>query len=214
MTASREGFQASQIPDMERRLAGIVRIGTVHELDYRDKKKPRVRVKSGSVITGWIPWLASRAGRRRSWSPLKKGEQVLMACPSGDLAQAVIVGSIHYSDCEAPANGEGQTVDEWDDGAKISYDEESHTLTHDIPSGGTIVLKIGGTTLTMTQSGATLKSDAITLDGPVHATGDITCDGGIMAQGDVIGENVSLAHHRNTGVLAGPGISGEPLPEA
>lgn len=200
---------------MERRLAQLVRVGKVSAIDYSDRRKPRVRVKSGKIETGWIPFSALRAGRKRSWHPMKVGEQVVMVCPSGDLAQAIIVGSIHYNDRQSPANGEMQWVDEHDDGAKVSYDEETHSFIHEIPEGGTITLKIGGVTLTMTDSSVEIKAPSVVLDAAnTRIKGDVDVDGEIIAQGDVIGKHVSLAHHRNSGVMAGPANTDEPIPEA
>jgi hypothetical protein len=58
-----------------------------------------------------------------------------------------------------------------------------------------------------------LQAPTIELDGDVVQTGgDITATGSITADGDVTGEGVSLHDHVHSGVTAGGGTSGPPVP--
>jgi phage baseplate assembly protein V len=214
MTARAGGFAEAQVPDIERRLASVVRLGTVAELD---EAKARIRVKAGQVTTGWLPWTVGRAGPDRHWTAPEIGEQVIMVAPSGDLAQAVVVGSIYQQAHPAPANSKDKSATEWSDGARLEYDRASHTHSLTVPDGGLIVMTIGGTTFELRGDSARVVSQHVTIDSPttditgdVAITGDVTVGGGVTAQGDVIGEEVSLAHHLNTNVTPGPGLTGPP----
>lgn len=205
MTSRPDFFAQGQVPDMERRLASVIRYGTVAALDYSNPKAPRVRVKAGDVTTGWIPWSAGRAGRARVWSPLKVGEQVILAAPCGDLAQAAVIGSIFFNDREAPANGEDVTSTEWDDGAVQSYSEGSHEYLLDIPAGGKITMRLGGTTLEMRADGCTLTTPLLTVNGNIQLNGEMN------ATGDVVAGGISLITHLHDGVMGGPSFTGEPV---
>ena len=209
MTARADGYAAAQIPDMERRLASVVRLGTVAALA---EGKARIKVKAGKVTTGWLPWSVGRAGPDRTWSAPEVGEQVIMVAPSGDLAQAVVVGTVYQNDHPAPANSKDKTVTEWSNGARVEYDRGSHTHSLSVPDGGTIVFTIGGTTFELKGNSARLVSQHVTIDSPTtDIKGDVNIDGRVVAQGDVIGEQVSLAHHLNSNVMPGPGNTGEPV---
>ena len=51
-----------------RRVENIVRAGTVAEV--RHGKPARCRVRTGDLLTNWVPWMAGRAGgKRRQWWP-------------------------------------------------------------------------------------------------------------------------------------------------
>jgi phage baseplate assembly protein V len=202
---SRAGYwQEAQVPDMERRLADVVRLGTVEAKDFSRPQAPRVRVRSGDVLTGWIPWTSGRAGGDSEWDPLDTGEQVVMVAPSGDLAQAVIVGSIHQQQFAAPDTGEDVRARRYKDGALDSYDRASHTRTITVPSGGAIRFSIGGTTWELTASGATLTTSKLTVNGDIDLKGTLTATEDVLAQG------VSLVNHVNTGVTPGPANTGPP----
>lgn len=203
MTARQQGFEELQIPDMERRLANAIRIGTVAELNT---EKKRIRVKVGKITTGWLRWSMGRSGPDNEWSPPEVGEQVILAAPSGDLTQAVAIGTIYRDEFEAPGNSADQTVRTWKDGAREEYNRETHTRSLAVPAGGKIVFAVGGTTYELTASGAILKAQQITFDTPnAHFTGEVTSDGDMIAQG------VSQVHHKHGGVLSGPAITDEPI---
>lgn len=203
MTARGAGFAEAQIPDMERRLANAIRIGTVAELNT---EKKRIRVKVGKITTGWLRWSMGRSGPDNEWSPPEVGEQVILAAPSGDLAQAVAIGTIYRDEFEAPGSSADQTVRTWKDGAREEYNRETHTRSLIVPDGGKIVFTIGGTSYELTSSGAKLTAPQITFDTPVaHFTGKVTSDG------DMIAQEVSLVHHKHGGVLSGPANTDEPV---
>ena len=82
------------LADINSRLARMMRIGTVVELD---EAAARVRVTCGAgdgkITTAWLPWITARAGPDRTWWALEPGEQVMVLSPSGEMAQGVVLGS-------------------------------------------------------------------------------------------------------------------------
>ncbi len=179
-----------QATDTERRLANLVMIGTVAEADYPGR---RYRVRAGNILTAWLKYSGSRAGALRVWSPLTVGEQVIVASPSGDLAQGVILGSI-------------------ESGANPSPGSDGGTINVVFPDGST--LDFGGGELSF-QTAAAVKIKAasiemeagqITIKGPVEQSG-----GEITAESDVVAAGISLVTHVHSGVTPGPGMTGPPL---
>ena len=88
-----ESFAFSEVV---RKLANLIRIGKIAEIDGA-----QVKVQIGRVITGWLPIISS-AGETTSWTPISKGEQVVVFSPFGEFAQAFVLRSIHYNNYKAP----------------------------------------------------------------------------------------------------------------
>jgi phage baseplate assembly protein V len=63
------------LSELSRKLANIIRIGIVKEIDYEEA---RVGVKVGEFLTDWLPWITYRAGEDKSWSPPSIDEQVIV----------------------------------------------------------------------------------------------------------------------------------------
>ncbi|WP_329610777.1 phage baseplate assembly protein V [Pseudomonas syringae] len=83
---------------------------------------PPVRIKASSLTTGWLPWLALRAGPDVEWDPPTVGDQIILLSPSRYLANALTITGIY---CDAiPASGEraGLHRRTYGDGAVIEYD--------------------------------------------------------------------------------------------
>ena len=154
----------------------------------------------GEIASPALRWLAPRAGALRVWSPPAVGEQVLLICPEGDLAQAVVLGGLWWDNYPAPANGDILLALFGDDG-RFEYDPAAHACTIDLPAGATLAVTADG---------------GITLTGPVAIEGDVTVSGTLDVQGqitspaDVLGGGKSLKTHRHTGVQAGGAVSGAP----
>ena len=198
------GFKLS---DLERRLASLIRFGTVEEADYA---AARVRVAMGGAVSHWLPWITLRAGGDRSWWAPEAGEQVLVLSPSGDTAQGVVLGSLFQT--AHPAPGASANLDRrvYADGAVIEYDREAHRLHALIP--GDAVLEVsrdvrvqagGGITATagtqaeitapqiilngaiflngpLIQGGGSGGGDAV-LNGSLHVVGEVTTDADVRA---------------------------------
>lgn len=152
------------------------------------------------VATTSIKWGVIRAGATIVWSPPSVGEQVLLFCPDGDIAQAIPFGALYSNAFPAP----GSTLREFvrfGDEAEIGYDPEAHHYDITLPGGATIAITATG--------GITIEGD-VTITGDVAIDGNTTTTGTIVAQGNVTGDGVSLKSHRHTGVQSGGAISGPP----
>ena len=88
-----ESFAFSEVV---RKLANLIRLGKIAEIDGT-----QVKVQVGRVTTGWLP-IISTAGETTSWTPISKGEQVVVFSPYGESAQAFVLRSIHYNNYKSP----------------------------------------------------------------------------------------------------------------
>ena len=184
---------------LARLIENLVRLGTIAEVDV---VKARARVKSGELLTTWLPWLALRAGADREWNPPTVGEQVLLLSPSGQLAQGIVLTGL-FSETN-PANGDrtGLHRTTYRDGAVIEYDSLASHLRAVLPDGGTTeLISLGGITIT----------GDITHQGNYTQTGNQSVTGTVEVTEDVIAASVSLVNHRHGGVTPGNGKTGTPV---
>ncbi|MDD9334256.1 MAG: phage baseplate assembly protein V [Bartonella sp.] len=127
-----------EITDLKRRVANMVVVGKISHVDH---KNARYRVKSGNLVSDWIPDTQARAGKTRSYEGRDIGEQVVVISSSGDLSQGVIVGSIHTDANQAADNGNiHRTI--YPDGTSLEYDDEQNSYSIHIKSGGKFILTI------------------------------------------------------------------------
>jgi len=152
------------------------------------------------VATTSIKWGTIRAGDTIVWSPPTVGEQVLLFCPDGDIAQAIPFGALYSNTFPAPGSSLREFI-RFGDGAEIGYDPEAHHYDITLPGGATAAIIADG--------GITIEGD-VTITGDVAIDGNTTTTGTIVAQGNVTGDGVSLKTHRHTGVQSGGAISGPP----
>lgn len=154
----------------------------------------------GEVESPALRWLAPRAGALRIWSPPAMGEQVLVICPEGDLAQGVVLGGLWWDDHPAPASADLLLALFGDDG-RFEYDPAAHACTIDLPAGAT---------LAVTASGGITLTGPVSIEGDVTVTGKLDVSGEIASPADVKAAGKSLKTHKHTGVQAGGGVSGAP----
>jgi phage baseplate assembly protein V len=114
-----------ELAELARRLANLIRVGTVAEADYA---RARLRIALGDITTGWLPFAVSRAGDDRSWSAPSIGEQVLVVCPSGDPVQGIVVGALYQAAHPAPADQVTIHRTVYEDGTVVEYDRAAHRL--------------------------------------------------------------------------------------
>ncbi len=178
--------------DTQRLIGDLIREGVVVSVDHA---AGTARVEfAEELITGDIPWLASRAGSTRTWSPPAIGEQVVVISPEADTARGIIIGSLSSDEHPHPAN-DASTLSEYEDGARIGYDPVSHALTALLPGGATVLIVADG--------GLSFKGD-LTVDGDIASTGRIT------GATDVVAAGKSLKDHVHLSVQPGSGLSGKP----
>lgn len=196
MTAILGGM--NDFAQLNRLLENLLRLGTVAEVDHQ---AARVKVQSGRLLTGWLPWLTLRAGDDREWNPPTVAEQVVLLSPSGQTANGVAIVGL-FSD-QHPANGDrpGLHRRTYRDGAVIEYDSIAHHLRAILPEGGsTELVSTGGITIT----------GDITHQGNYTQTGNQTVAGTVTVSDDVLAAGISLVTHTHGGVMPGPGATGAP----
>lgn len=145
-----------------RRTNNGVMMGVIESID-RDAGTVRVQFEEDWTSAD-LPWVEAGAGGFRTRHDPSVGEQVMVACPGGDPAQGVVMGRLSRTASPLPDAAESETViGLWSDGARDSYDADTHTRTIDVPAGGRIVLKVGASELVITEDSILLKSDAVDL---------------------------------------------------
>ncbi len=147
------------ISELQRKLANIVRIGVVKEIDY---EKAKVRVKIGEFLTDYLQWVTSKAGKDRDWSPPDIDEQVVVFSPLGELSLGVVLGGIYQEKYPTSENKKEINSIKFQDGTKFTYDKEKHHLGIEVVDK--ITLKAGGSSIEMTKSEIKLKADRINLN--------------------------------------------------
>lgn len=183
------GFAAS---DADRRHAGAIEFGKVHEADY-DKRRLKVLIgdendEDGHVITGWLPMPGLRAQNDSDWHPLEVGERVAVLSASGELQNGLVLpAGIFCDDNPAPGNKPGLWIRLFKDGGKLTYDRDTGEWL--LLGMSKITLQVGGCKLDITDEGFAFTGGTVTHDG-VN-----------------IGKD-----HTHTQVEPGAGISGPPQP--
>lgn len=152
------------LAELERRLANVVRYGTVTSVDPINA---RAKVTfGGETESAWLQFSTSRAGGARVWSPPVTGEQVMVFSPMGDTAQGVIMGSLPNAAFPAPS-GDGATYQiDLPGGVSIAV------------SGGSIEISAPGNIIV----NGDVIADGISLKVHVHS--------GVMAGGATTGQPV------------------------
>ncbi|WP_076461582.1 phage baseplate assembly protein V [Marinobacterium stanieri] len=173
--------------DINRRLESLIRLGTIAQVDHAAR---RLRVKTGDLLTGWLPWPAEVGRNFRRWRPLREGAQVVLACPSGDPAQAAIIGMLYTQSLDRPSADPDVDLIEFEDGTRLEYNSHSHHLNAECVGDVTIV----------SPTHVTIDCPDSTLTGKLTVNNNIRCNAKITAAGDVIAvDSVSLATHKHTG---------------
>ena len=188
----------NNLPTLARMIENLIRFGTIAETQM---KPPRVRVKTGDLLTGWLPWIALRAGADTDWDPPTVDEQVILFSPSGQLANGIALTGI-YSTAN-PANGEREGLHRrtYRDGTVIEYDSVAHHLN--------AVLTDGGTTNLVSTGGITLVG-TITHQGDYTQTGNQSITGTVTVSEDVLAAGISLVKHIHGGVFPGGSLTETP----
>ncbi|ACS50687.1 phage baseplate assembly protein V [Bartonella grahamii] len=189
-----------EITDLKRRVANMVVVGKISHVDH---KNARYRIKSGNLVSDWIPDTQARAGKTRSYEGRDVGEQVIVLSSSGDLSQGVIVGSLHTDANQAADKGSiHRTI--YPDGTSLEYDDEQNTYGIHIKSGGKFILTIS--------DGVSLKGDGgkLELTAPegikIVSESDINLNakGGISLKA---GDGISLNSNDSLSLHSGSNVS-------
>lgn len=200
--------------DTDRRLANIIQIGKIKAVDAANGL---VQVDLDGPDTDWIPWVTPRAGGDRTWWAPEVGEQVLVAAPSGELGNAVIVGSLYQDAHAEPAAVLTVHRTIYADGTVVEYDRATHTLLADLGDNkikidrSEIMLQVGSVSITLTASGIAIVGN-VTIDGVGGGTATVNMDGNFAITGTTLTHNGKAigSTHAHTLVQTGLGNSGPP----
>ena len=185
--------QDFRLVELARRLANVVRPGVVAEADYAARLARVKFSEEADALTGWLPWMAGRAGDDAAWWAPGVGEQVLLLAASGELHNAVILGALYSDAHPAPSGDPDKHLVRYSDGAEIEYDRANHVLRAVLPAGGAAEIKApDGVTI----SGDLMVTGDVTINGEVEATGDIHTDGNLDSDGQVEDLNGSMTEMR------------------
>lgn len=216
------------VAELLRLIHNLIRTGTIAAVDH---DAARVRVKSGELLTGWLPWIEGRAGTTRDWDPPTEGEQVIVFSPGGDPATGVVLTGLYRRAHPAPASSGDVWHRVFPDGAVLEYDHAAHYLRADIPgsagltTSGDVTVSSGGAIEATTESnltataagGATINANTL-INGNLTLNGNFSQPAGKKATmaGDVAfkgavtsnGKDISSKHAHDK-VEPGSGTSGE-----
>ncbi len=165
--------------ELARQIAGLLCFGTIAAVDAA---QARVQVQVGEAVTDWLPWGERLGGPKDSTVPTA-GEQVLLAAPSGDRRQAVVLCTIRRLGEGQPNLGTKRSTT-FPDGAVVEYDWASHQLQVLLPTGA-----------------------SLTVIGDVVVTGNLLVSGNVSdGTGTLAQERLRFAAHTHVapGGLTGP----------
>lgn len=223
---------SARLGELERRVANMIRPGTVVEADY---KLARVRVALGKNKTGWLPWSTGRAGGDVTWHAPEVGEQVVVISPSGTMESGfVIAGGVYKEDIPANADSPEISRATFKDGAVYEYDREKHERLIKLPEGKSTVQvrenvvaelteekithRVGDNAkaeitssslkLTIGSSSIELTASGISIIGAaVTIQGPVTQTGGNLTS-----DGIGLQTHKHGGVTSGVQVTATPVP--
>jgi phage baseplate assembly protein V len=168
------------LTELNRQLENLIRIGTIAVVDHATQK---LKVKSGELLTNWLDWPAEIGRNYKRWRPLRLNTQVIICCPAGDPAQAMIIGTLYSNDFKPPTTNPDIDVVQFDSGSLIKHDANTGDLTLisanniNLEATNKISLK-GGHIEIESDNNITSRADLHRIHGPMKSTGgDHCCDG-------------------------------------
>ncbi|WP_085717689.1 phage baseplate assembly protein V [Pseudomonas sp. B28(2017)] len=161
-----------------------------------DLEAGRVRVKSGDWVSAWVRWHSLAAGKARHWRVPSMNEQGVLFSPSGEPAMGTFIPGLYGNAGAPPDNRDHVEAWHFEDGGSLVYDWQANSYTISVPSGQ-VLIRVGASTLAVTdnaitgQAAAIDLTGAVTINGPLRVTGDIQGDGKIM---DATGNSSNHSH--------------------
>lgn len=200
------------LAELHRLVCNLLRVGHVAQVDLQ---RALVRVQCGGLLSDWLRWFEHRAASTSTWSAPAIGEQVMLLAPGGDLNAAVALRGIYSDSHPAPSNSGSMHTTQYPDGASVSYDHASGTLT-----------AVGVQTATVQAAGScTIDTPSTTVTGTLTVQGLLTYQGGLAGSGgngatmngpftqtggNLSSNGVVLDSHTHSGVQAGGSSTGGP----
>lgn len=158
---------AARIAELERRFSGMMRHGTVEEIDT---SRHRVRLKFGTDVEGkpflspWIPY-AQLAGALKVHMPPSVGQQFTLMAPAGDWQLAVAVPFTWSNQNPAPSESGDESI--------LTLGSVRMTLR-----AGGLEIKAAGVTFALSGDGVSITGGEVRHDGKnigaTHTHGGVT----------------------------------------
>lgn len=208
---------AAVVDTTYRQVHQLIQFAIVDEVDYsRGLARLRIghpEVPGEGLVSSWRPWLlaASHDASSVTWDAPQRGERVLIVCPSGLIANAVIVGRMLSSVAAPPGAEEVRrvtTMRQWGDGALLQYDRgrrgelrwqsrDGTTIRHSVEDDMMEIRRPDGSRLQMFADAEVKLSGSLR----IRVEGDVTISAGgsLRMEGDA----ASLVARRSVVVLAG-----------
>ena len=114
------------LAELTRMLHNMIQITAITSVDHVSRK---VRVRIGGDESAELPWPADIGRNWVRWKPVRVGQQVVIACPSGDPALAVIIGDIYSNANDTPETAENLDVIEFTNGNRIEHNIDTGAIT-------------------------------------------------------------------------------------
>lgn len=208
-------YHPADLAEIKRMISNLIRQGTIYKVNG-----DRVKVRSGEIITTWLPWFTHRAGKSRTWWSPSIGEQVFILSPNGNLQLGCVLPSLYCNSYPTPSTSEHGYFVEFPDGATFEYEPNTSKLTIKgiktalIDASEQITAKAGTkisltTPLVECSNHITFKSFGATGGGSAGNTGEITGNV-IHKNGELSSNGVVLDSHTHTGVQSGSNSTGGP----
>ena len=173
-----------------RMMANIVRTGRIDSVNVQTA---RCRVRTGELLTDWLPWITLAAGgadKARHWRAPSINEECVLLAPGGDLAQALVLPGLFCADMPQNAAAEDVARHDFSSTDYWEHNRTAGTLTFNIVSS--ISLKVGDSTLTINPGETTLETPRYTVDTPQTTfTGNVSIGGGLGVDGMAAGGGTS-----------------------
>jgi len=142
---------AARIAELERRFSGVLRHGTVEEVD---PARHRVRLNFGKDINGgpflspWVPY-AQIAGALKVHTPPSKGQQFTALSPNGDWRQAVVLPMTWSDQNASPSTASDEHV--------LTFGAVRLTIREEV-----LQVQVGGVNLKVTPDGLAITGGKVT----------------------------------------------------
>lgn len=179
------------VADIKRRQSNFIRPGVVVSFD------PKTNTTVADIGTSEEPCqthavpLFTHAGSGKSWRPLKKGQQITLLCPDGDLSNAIALPGGFHDKNPAPSSSADEDIEAQRGNARLRTTDAAAFLecggAHVEVEAGKITLTAGGVSVVVSGGGVAIQGGAVAHDG--HDIGKT---------------------HVHTEVMSGPGLSGPP----
>lgn len=125
------------IGELQRRLSNLVLPGQVTAVDADNHI---CRFTHGTLTTGWVRWLTTRAGADRDWWCPSVGEQAVLFSPDGEPNQGWVLPAGYSNAFPAPDNDPARHVVAYADGMRIVH-EPGRLVLDGWDAGGTVEIR-------------------------------------------------------------------------